>query len=54
MFSQTGEGMREWLERAIEEEELREAAVSCAGDKAPGPDGFTLAFFQQCWRIVKG
>jgi hypothetical protein len=23
------------------------------GDKALGPDGFTIAFFQSCWTIVK-
>ena len=23
------------------------------GDKAPGPDGFTMAFFQKCWSVVK-
>jgi hypothetical protein len=23
------------------------------GDKAPGPDGFTMAFFQKCWDILK-
>ena len=23
-------------------------------DKAPGPDEFTLAFFQDCWGVVKG
>ena len=23
------------------------------GDKAPGLDGFTMAFFQKCWRVVK-
>jgi len=23
------------------------------GDKAPGPDGFTLAFFQKCWDFLK-
>ncbi|WMV45535.1 hypothetical protein MTR67_038920, partial [Solanum verrucosum] len=22
-------------------------------DKAPGPDGFTMAFFKQCWEEVK-
>lgn len=23
------------------------------GDQAPGLDGFTMDFFQQCWRVVK-
>ena len=23
------------------------------GDKGPGPDGFTMAFFQKCWRVVE-
>ncbi|WMV47890.1 hypothetical protein MTR67_041275 [Solanum verrucosum] len=23
------------------------------GDKAPGPDGFTMAFFKQCWEEIK-
>ena len=23
------------------------------GDKAPGPDGFSLAFYHHCWRVVK-
>jgi hypothetical protein len=23
------------------------------GDKAPGPDCFTMAFFQKCWEILK-
>lgn len=23
------------------------------GDKAPGPDGFTMAFFHKCWDILK-
>ena len=23
------------------------------GDKAPGLDGFTMAFFQKCWRVVE-
>ena len=23
------------------------------GDKAPGPDGFTIAFFHKCWSVVE-
>ena len=23
------------------------------GDKAPGPDGFTLAYYYHCWRVVE-
>jgi hypothetical protein len=23
------------------------------GDKASGPDGFTMAFFQKCWDVLK-
>jgi hypothetical protein len=23
------------------------------GDKASGPDGFSMAFFQQCWGVLK-
>ena len=24
------------------------------GDKAPGPDGFYMAFSQECWGVIKG
>jgi hypothetical protein len=23
------------------------------GDKVPGPDGFSMAFFQKCWGVLK-
>ena len=23
------------------------------GDKAPGPNGFTMAFIHKCWRVVE-
>lgn len=35
-------------------EEVWGAVESYAGDKALGPDSFTLAFFQQFWSTAKG
>ena len=34
-------------------EEVQTAVFGLNGDKAPGPGGFTLAFWQFCWDIVK-
>jgi hypothetical protein len=34
--------------------EEREVIKGMDRDKAPGPDGFTMAFFQDCWKVVKG
>jgi hypothetical protein len=42
-----------WLEREFEEEEVRKSVMAMEGDKAPGPDGFSIAFFQVCWEVVK-
>jgi len=42
-----------WLERAFEEQEVWEVVRDMNGDKAPGPDGFSMAFFQKCWGILK-
>jgi hypothetical protein len=42
-----------WLEREFEEEEVRKVVMALEGDKAPGPDGFSIAFFQVCWEVVK-
>lgn len=41
------------MEKPFEEEEIKKAVFSLAADKAPGPDGFILAFFQHCWDNVK-
>uniref|UniRef100_A0A2N9EXD0 Reverse transcriptase domain-containing protein n=1 Tax=Fagus sylvatica TaxID=28930 RepID=A0A2N9EXD0_FAGSY len=35
------------------EDEVLEAVRCMSGDKAPGPDGFTMAFYQACWGVVK-
>ncbi|XP_077212822.1 uncharacterized protein LOC143847924 [Tasmannia lanceolata] len=37
------------LEIPFSEVEIRSSLFSLAKDKAPGPDGFCLAFFQTCW-----
>ena len=41
------------LELLFTEEEVHSALMDMNGDKAPGPDGFTMAFWQFCWEFVK-
>jgi hypothetical protein len=41
------------LELPFEEREVLEVVKGLNRDKAPGPDGFTLAFFQDCWEVIK-
>lgn len=43
----------EALETSFLEEEVLAALSSLSGDKALGPDGFTIAFQQCCWDFVK-
>lgn len=33
-------------------QEIWESVKACAGDKAPGPDGYTMAFYTQCWEVI--
>lgn len=37
----------------FEAQEIQEIIKACAGDKAPGPDDFSMEFFKQCWEIIK-
>ena len=37
-----------WLDRPFDEEEVFRVISDFKGDKAPGPDGFSMAFFQSC------
>ncbi|XP_035544681.1 uncharacterized protein LOC118348042 [Juglans regia] len=43
----------DWVERPFEEEEVKRVIRNMNKDKAPGPDGFTMAFFQVCWEVVR-
>jgi len=41
------------LEVPVTQDEIKETINSMPSDKAPGPDGFTCAFFKTCWEIIK-
>ena len=41
------------LESPFTEGEVQAALMEMNGDKAPGPDGFSLFFWQRCWDFVK-
>jgi hypothetical protein len=41
------------LEIPFEEKEVWEVIKGMDRDKAPGPDGFSMAFFQDCWEVIK-
>ena len=43
----------EVLELPFTEEKIHSALMEMNGDKAPGPDRFTVAFWQACWDFVK-
>ena len=52
-FKELGEGLVSSLEVMVSEEEIFATLSSFCGDKAPGPDGFTMAFWLFCWDVVK-
>ena len=41
------------LEVPFSQEEIKNTINSMPSNKAPGPDGFTGAFFKACWEIIK-
>ncbi len=41
------------LDKPFTKEEVLGVVKDMVGDKAPGPDGYSMAFFQRCWDIVK-
>lgn len=42
-----------WLQRPFSKEEMENIIKSCKDEKAPGPDGFSMAFYKHCWSLVK-
>lgn len=40
------------IQSQFSEAEIKECVMACAHNKAPGPDGFTMTFFTNCWEIV--
>ena len=52
-FACIGEDERLALEGEFFKEEVIQVLMEMEGDKAPGPDGFTMAFFQKCWSVVE-
>ena len=41
------------LETPFSKTEVHSALMEMNGDKAPGSDGFTMAFWQSCWEFAK-
>lgn len=41
------------MERLLKEDEVLSMLKGMDRDKAPGRDGFTMAFFHACWDIVR-
>jgi hypothetical protein len=41
------------MERPFQEHKVLQAMLSMDGDKVPGSNGFSIAFFRSCWAIVK-
>ncbi|GJW41611.1 RNA-directed DNA polymerase, eukaryota, reverse transcriptase zinc-binding domain protein [Tanacetum coccineum] len=44
---------RDYLERLVTLEEIKEAIWDCGSSKAPGPDGFSFTFVKNYWDIIQ-
>ena len=53
MFSSLGDREASGLELTFTEEEVLSTLMDLNGDKALGPNGFTMAFWQFSWDIMK-
>ena len=41
------------LKQRFEKEKILQVVGNMEGDKAPGPNGFTMTFSHHCWRVVE-
>eukprot|EP00253_Pinus_taeda_P033736 PITA_33736 len=51
--SKISDSQNKELDQDITEEEIRAATFSMQQDKAPGPNGFTVAFYRNHWETIK-
>ena len=42
-----------WLDKPFSEEEVQLTVFQLNKEKAPGPDGFTIAVYQEYWNVIK-
>ncbi|XP_071695284.1 uncharacterized protein [Rutidosis leptorrhynchoides] len=47
------ESEAEFLEREVDNEEIKRAVWDCSSTKAPGPDGFSFQFIKDFWDILQ-
>lgn len=52
--NRVSESLRRRLSEKFSVEEIKEAVFQLGRDKALGPDGFPLSFYQTFWEMIKG
>ncbi|KAJ9709590.1 hypothetical protein PVL29_001191 [Vitis rotundifolia] len=52
-LKQISQSEAEGLELPFSESEVHATLMEMNGDRAPRPDGFTMAFWQDCWEFIK-
>lgn len=52
-MKRVSEDQNRFLVEEFSEEEVFEAVKNFDAHKAPGPDGYTMAFFKQFWPVIK-